>query len=54
MPPPTPNTEEPLNAPFGARCLLTAQASFWAQYKPGLNAPFGARCFLTFRPAVCM
>ena len=25
-----------------------AQASFWAQYKPGLNAPFGARCFLTF------
>ena len=23
MPPPTPNSEEPLNAPFGARCFLT-------------------------------
>ena len=22
MPPPTPNSEEPLNAPFGARCFL--------------------------------
>ncbi len=25
MPPPTPNSEEPLNAPFGARCFLTHQ-----------------------------
>ena len=25
MPPPTPNSEEPLNAPFGARCFLTAR-----------------------------
>ena len=25
MPPPTPNSEEPLNAPFGARCFLTKQ-----------------------------
>ena len=24
MPPPTLNSEEPLNAPFGARCFLTA------------------------------
>ena len=23
MPPPTLNSEEPLNAPFGARCFLT-------------------------------
>ena len=23
MPPPTPNSEEQLNAPFGARCFLT-------------------------------
>ena len=23
MPPPTPNSEEPHNAPFGARCFLT-------------------------------
>ena len=25
MPPPTPNSEEPLNAPFGARCFLTIE-----------------------------
>ena len=25
MLPPTPNSEEPLNAPFGARCFLTAR-----------------------------
>ena len=25
MPPPTPNSEEPLNAPFGARCFLTEE-----------------------------
>ena len=25
MPPPTLNSEEPLNAPFGARCFLTEQ-----------------------------
>ena len=25
MPPPTLNSEEPLNAPFGARCFLTAR-----------------------------
>ena len=37
-----------LNAPFGARCFLTAKAkkkiidAAWS-----LNAPFGARCFLT-------
>ena len=23
MPPPTPNSEEPLNTPFGVRCFLT-------------------------------
>ena len=39
---------ESFNAPFGARCFLTAKdkvtkaACVW-----GFNAPFGARCFLT-------
>ena len=28
MPPPTPNSEEPLNAPFGARCFLTYVIGF--------------------------
>ena len=48
MPPPTPNYEEPLNAPFGARYFLT-----WENTRSSLkgfqslNAPFGARYFLT-------
>ena len=45
MPPPTLNSEEPLNAPFGARCFLTERA--FRSTAIGLNAPFGARCFLT-------
>ena len=37
-----------LNAPFGARCFLTAEAVGVAVTDlKGLNAPFGARCFLT-------
>ena len=28
MPPPTPNSEEPLNAPFGARCFLTGDLGY--------------------------
>ena len=48
MPPPTLNTEEPLNAPFGARCFLTQTSRILAPHGvAGLNAPFGARCFLT-------
>ena len=48
MLPPTLNSEEQLNAPFGARCFLTVQltASGTASIT-SLNAPFGARCFLT-------
>ena len=47
MPPPTPNSEEPLNAPFGARCFL-AQSPKPTNFggTMSLNAPFGARCFL--------
>ena len=36
-----------LNAPFGARCFLTAPAGVYRLVVDGLNAPFGARCFLT-------
>ena len=47
MPPPTPNSEEPLNAPFGARCFLTALiAGLTLLTAVSLNAPYGARCFL--------
>ena len=50
MPPPTPNSEEPHNAPFGARCFLTClQAGCRGGAAGCLNAPFGARCFLTAR-----
>ena len=31
MPPPTPNSEEPLNAPFGARCFLTGAVLLYQQ-----------------------
>ena len=42
-----------LNAPFGARCFLTAQAQRTPRSDlAGLNAPFGARCFLTSPPWV--
>ena len=37
-----------LNAPYGARCFLTATSK--ASLTPDsrdLNAPYGARCFLT-------
>ena len=47
MPPPTPNSEEPLNAPFGARCFLTCRIVILGLVERCLNAPFGARCFLT-------
>ena len=48
MPPPTLNSEEPLNAPFGARCFLTMMmVSRSLLSRTGLNAPFGARCFLS-------
>ena len=48
MPSPTPNSEEPLNAPFGARCFLTRSPScLTLPWLTRLNAPFGARCFLT-------
>ena len=38
-----------LNAPFGARCFMTATRSVTprAASSGGLNAPFGARCFMT-------
>ena len=36
-----------LNAPFGARCLLTRNMYQIALDHMGLNAPFGTRCFLT-------
>ena len=37
-----------LNAPFGARCFLTASLFGFHRAETGsLNAPFGARCFLT-------
>ena len=37
-----------LNAPYGARCFLTAAAEqAGAAAEVGLNAPYGARCFLT-------
>ena len=47
MPPPTPNSEEPLNAPFGARCFLALTTGVRTASFGSLNAPFGARCFLT-------
>ena len=50
MPPPTLNSEEPLNAPFGARCFLTPARCVKRWRKICLNAPFGARCFLTRAP----
>ena len=40
--------DESLNAPFGARCFLTAVLTHCpAPSTRGLNAPFGARRFLT-------
>ena len=37
-----------LNAPYGARCFLTAKKVAPVMvYLSGLNAPYGARCFLT-------
>ena len=47
MPPPTPNSEEPLNAPFGARCFLALTTGVRTASFGSLNAPFGAWCFLT-------
>ena len=47
MPLPTLNSEEPLNAPFGARCFLTSRVLSARRPIFSLNAPFGARCFLT-------
>ena len=42
------DSEEPgLNAPFGARCFLTAGFDLVMCIAARLNAPFGARCFLT-------
>ena len=49
MPPPTLNSEEPLNAPFGARCFLTKDSiRSCIKEVESLNAPFGARRFLTY------
>ena len=37
-----------LNAPFGARCFMTAGQEPHAEGQDQrLNAPFGARCFMT-------
>ena len=37
-----------LDAPFGARCFLTAHDLILDYLTDdGLNAPFGARCFMT-------
>ena len=37
-----------LNAPFGARCFMTARMEeHWWRGRKCLNAPFGARCFMT-------
>ena len=45
--------ESRLNAPFGARCFLTAvTVRLNLTVAIGLNAPFGARCFLTPYPSV--
>ena len=43
-----------INAPFGARCFLTAAQDLSQAHKDltRLNAPFGARCFLTARRVV--
>ena len=43
-----------LNAPFGARCFLTAMSeSERRRAGIGLNAPFGARYLLTARTGGC-
>ena len=36
-----------LNAPYGARCFLTAKQVTPHSRAAGLNAPYGARFFLT-------
>ena len=37
-----------LNAPYGARCFLTANdQNLLIPLELSLNAPYGARCFLT-------
>ena len=41
-----------LNAPYGARCFLTARTGDIAERDQNrLNAPYGARCFLTVKTA---
>ena len=43
-----PNILASLNAPYGARCFLTAaRSAMRLTGSSSLNAPYGARCFLT-------